>query len=60
MKEILKNVDFVDAIKKGKEISMKIFWGALHVCEKDAFYMYDKLESGQTVDILINKKTAKA
>ena len=53
-------MDFVDAIKKGKETSMKIFLGSLHVCEKDAFYMYDKLESGQNADILINRKAAKA
>ena len=40
MKEILKNVDFVDAIKKGNEISMKIFWGSLHVCEKGIHFYF--------------------
>ena len=34
------NVDFVDAIKKGKEISMKIFWGSLHVCEKGIHFYF--------------------
>lgn len=40
MKEILKNVDFVDAIKKGNEISMKIFLGSLHVCEKGIHFYF--------------------
>jgi len=43
MKEILKNVDFVDAIKKGNKINMKISSRSLHAYMKDLSSPYSRI-----------------
>jgi hypothetical protein len=43
MKEILKNVDFVDAIKKGNEINMKISSQSSHAYMRDLSSPYPRI-----------------